>query len=124
MTENKVKQLNELIPPAIKRGLSINAIVNEYKDTLMLSETTIYSYITAGVIEDVRNIDLPLKVRYRPRKKKSKELKVDKSCRINRTYADFTKYVEENPDLNIVEIDSVEGKKGRKSFAYNVFQKV
>lgn len=123
LTEEKLKQLNELIPPAVKRGLSINAIVNQYKDTLMLSETTIYNYISAGIISSITNIDLPLKVKYKPRKKKSKEFKIDKSCRINRTYEDFLNYIENNPDLNIVEIDTVEGKKGGKVLLTIYFRK-
>lgn len=123
LTEEKLKQLNELIPPAVKRGLSINAIISEYKDTLMLSETTIYNYISAGIIQGIGNIDLPLKVKYKPRNKKSKEFKVDKSCRINRTYVDFLNYVKNNPGLNIVEIDSVEGKKGGKVLLTIYFRK-
>lgn len=123
LTEEKLNQLNELIPQAVKRGLSINAIINEYKDVLMLSETTIYKYISAGIIKGIGNIDLPLKVKYKPRKDKSKEFKVDKSCRLNRTYEDFLKYIKENPDLNIVEIDSVEGKKGGKVLLTIYFRK-
>lgn len=123
LTEEKINQLNELIPPAVKRGLSINSIITEYKDTLMLSETTIYTYISAGIIKGIGNIDLPLKVKYKPRKKKSKEFKVDKSCRIHRTYEDFLSYVEDNPELNIVEIDSVEGKKGGKVLLTIYFRK-
>ena len=68
-------------------------------------------------------MDLPLKVKYKPRKKKSKEFKVDKSCRVNRTYQNFLNYVEENPDFNIVEIDSVEGKKGGKVLLTIYFRK-
>ena len=55
---------------------------------------------------------MPRVVRFRPRKKKSVELKVDKNCRIGRTYDDFNTFWENNPSLPVVELDSVEGIKG------------
>ena len=55
---------------------------------------------------------MPRKIRFKPRKKKSVELKVDKACRIGRTYEDFKKYTAEHPEHPVVELDSVEGKKG------------
>ena len=59
-----------------------------------------------------RNIDMPRTIRMRPRKNKSKSLKVDKECRKGRTYEDFLKFIEENPDSVVCEGDSVEGVKG------------
>ena len=59
------------------------------------------------------NIDLPRKIRYNARKVKC-HLKVDKACRIGRTYEDFKGYLLEYPDLAITQLDSVEGKKGSK----------
>ena len=52
-------------------------------------------------------------MRYRQRKKK-KEFKLDKHCYEGRTYADFEQFIQDNPDTPIVEMDSVEGKKGGK----------
>ena len=59
------------------------------------------------------NIDLPRKVRYSARRVAC-HLKVDKACRIGRTYEDFKGYLLEYPDLAITQLDSVEGKKGSK----------
>lgn len=59
------------------------------------------------------NIDLPRKVRYSARKVEC-HLKVDKACRIGRTYEDFKGYLLEYPDLAITQLDPVEGKKGNK----------
>ena len=39
-------------------------------------------------------------------------MKKDKACRIGRTYADYLAFRQENPDVVIVEMDTVEGKKG------------
>ena len=59
------------------------------------------------------NIELPRKVRYSARKVEC-HLKVDKACRIGRTYVDFKGYLLQYPDLAITQLDSVEGKKGSK----------
>ena len=80
----------------------------------MLDEKTIYNYIDAGLLS-VGNIDLPRKVRYRIRKKK-KPVRVDKQRHVGRTYDDFQEFIAANPDIAIVEMDSVEGCKGGKVF--------
>lgn len=61
------------------------------------------------------NIDLPRKIRYNARKVKC-HLKVDKACRIGRTYEDFKGYLLEYPDLAITQLDSVEGKRAVRFF--------
>ena len=77
----------------------------------MMSEKTLYSLIDQGILE-VKNIDLPRKVRYRPRRKKSMAYKVDKSCLEGRRYEDFLSFIQLHPDMAIVQMDTVEGKKG------------
>lgn len=78
----------------------------------MVSQSTIYRLVAYNLFE-ARNIDLPRKVRYAPRKKK-KAFKVDKSCRIGRTFEDYTAYRADHPEIPVTQIDSVEGKKGGK----------
>lgn len=56
----------------------------------------------------------PGKVAYKPRKSPHDSFKVDKSCRIGRTYHDFLTFLAQWPDCPVVQIDSVEGKKGGK----------
>jgi len=79
----------------------------------MHSERTIYNYVDYGLFT-ARNIDLPRKVVYRPRKKSADHFKVDKSCRVGRTYEDFLNFLKEHPDTPVVEMDTVEGTKGGK----------
>lgn len=62
---------------------------------------------------DVRNIDLPRKVKFRDRYKKP-EFKVDKGCRIGRNYQDCIKFKEKNPDFAEIQMDSVIRIKGGK----------
>lgn len=79
----------------------------------MCSDKTIYKLIDLGLLE-VRNIDLPRKVRFRQRRKETTIYKVDKGCLVERTYENFVKYTEKNPDTPIIQMDSVEGVKGGK----------
>ena len=76
----------------------------------------IYNYIEACLF-DVRNIDLPRKVKFRERYKKP-EFKVDKGCRIDHNYKNFCEFLEKNPDINIVHMDSVIGENGEKGGKY------
>jgi hypothetical protein len=66
---------------------------------------------------DVRNIDLPRKVKFRERYKKP-EFKVDKSCRVDRDYNEFEKYMKDNPDTTVVQMDSVIGNKSGKESSF------
>lgn len=77
----------------------------------MKSERTLYTYINNGLFS-ARNIDMPRTVRMRPRKGKPKSLKVDKQCRIGRTYDDYKNYIQEYPDVSARQLDTVEGIKG------------
>lgn len=111
-TEQELKHLNDTISPLIKQGQSPHHICITNPDTVMISERTIYRLIDNGCFSAI-NLDLPRKVRFKPRHNKPHK-KVDKKCRINRTYQDFQVYMEQNPDTLLVELDSVEGIKGEK----------
>lgn len=108
----ELRRIDNIISPLVKRGQSIHQICTNNADLIMLDERTIYNYIDAGLLS-VGNLDLPRKVRYRARKKK-KPLRVDKQCHIGRTYEDFLEYMEAHPDIPVVEMDTVEGKRGGK----------
>lgn len=112
LNEEEVKNLDALFSPLLMKQQSIHHICANHQDSVMVSESTIYRMIDYNLFE-ARNIDLPRKVRFKPRKKK-KIFKVDKSCRIGRSYEDFKKFCASHPDSPVVEMDSVEGKKGGK----------
>lgn len=111
-TEQELTVLNELVTPLILQGHSVHQIYVTNVDSLMCSEKTLYNYIDCGFF-DARNIDLPRKVRYRPRKKK-KEFKVDKGCYIGRNYLDYQAFMAKNPEYHTVQMDSVIGTVGGK----------
>ncbi len=68
---------------------------------------SLYNYIDQ-VIFTVRNIDLPKKVKYKARKKK-KETTVDYLSRDGRIYKDFQTFMQEHPESNVIEMDTVHG---------------
>lgn len=111
LTEKEIHRLDQIISPLVKNGQSIHHICTTHSDSIMCSERTIYELINAGYLQ-ARNIDLPRKVRFRPRKKGGKTFKVDKKCRIGRTIEDYRQYCIEHPELQTTELDTVEGTKG------------
>jgi transposase, IS30 family len=112
VSEDEIARLNKVISPLVHNGQSVNQVYINHRDELMCSEKTIYNYIDACLF-DVRNIDLPRKVKFRERYKKP-EFKVDKGCRIGRNYEAFESFMNRNPDTAAVQMDSVIGSKGGK----------
>ena len=96
-------------------------ITINHSDEIMVSDRTLYKYINNSLFS-ARNIDMPRTVRMRSRKNKSQALNIDKDCRKGRTYEDFLKSMEENPDSVVCEGDSVEAV--RVDFTYSLFWKV
>ena len=111
-SEEELLRLDQLISPLIQQGQSPHHVYVTNNDSIMVSERTIYRLIDSRAISAM-NLDLPRKMRFKTRRKK-KEFKVDKACRIGRDFNCFQKFMEENPDLPVTQLDSVEGKKGGK----------
>ena len=81
------------------------------------------NYIDHAVL-DVRNIDLPRKVRYKKRRSKPRK-PVEYKYRKGRTYADFKSFIENNPQLGVVEMDTVKGKREKgKCLLEGLFQTI
>lgn len=110
--EDDIARINGIISPLVKNGQSLHQIYIEHVDEIMCSEKTLYNYVDAQLF-DIRNIDLPRKVKYRPRYKQP-EFKVDRGCRIGRSYTDFQKFLETKPESAVVQMDSVIGRVGGK----------
>lgn len=112
ITPEELKRVDAIVSLLVKLGQSIHMICVNNADDIMLDEKTIYNYIDAGLLS-VDNVDLPRKVRYRTRSHK-KPVRVDKQCHVGRTYEDFEANLAANSDIPVVEMDSVEGRKGGK----------
>lgn len=113
ITKGELNHLDHFVTPLLKKGQSIHHICVNNADSIPYCEKTLYHYIDSGLIS-ARNIDLPRKVKYRPRKKAGLIHKVDRNCRIGRTYDDYHKYMEENHQPLVVQMDSVIGRIGGK----------
>ena len=102
-----------MLSPLIRKGQFLHHICVNHPDFTIFSEKYIYNYVDAGIFS-AKNLDLSKKVKYHPRKSKHDSFKVNHSGRHNWTFDDFQKYLLENPDTPIVELDSVEGRNGGK----------
>lgn len=87
-TEEELKRMQELIKPLVKQGQSFEAIWASHGSELAVGLRTAYNYQAAGIL-DIASIDLPRKVRLRPRKKVKACRDHDRVDRSNREYADF-----------------------------------
>ena len=121
ITEDVLKKLDELISPLIKQGQSIKLIYRNHKDEIPCSINCLYNYIDCGLLS-AKNIDLPRRVKYKVRNKNNNKTKKDYSYRIDRTYEDFLKFLANNPNINVVEMDTVEGIKGGKVLLTMIFR--
>ena len=114
ITEEERLFLDERIRNGVLKGQSVHHILVTDRDQITVSVKTAYRYINAGLLRTIRG-DMPRSCMMRPRKRKAVELKIDKKCRIGRTYEDFKSLREANPDIPVVEIDSVLGRPGGKT---------
>lgn len=107
-TPSELRKIAGIIEPLIEKGQSLNHICTTHREELGVSERTLYNYIDKSVFS-VRNIDLPKKVVYRQRRPKKVLTKIEYQYRQGRTYEDFTSFIQNNPDLSVVEMDTVKG---------------
>ena len=109
LTSEEVYEINKVLTPLIKKGQTINHLYINHPELLDFSKPSFYNYINAGIFE-FRAIDFPRIVKYKKRKNSDKRrTRKEREIRIGRTHDDFLKYISDNPDLNIVEMDTVEG---------------
>ena len=112
LSEAEIAHLDSIVSPLLRKKQSLHNICANHSDSIMVSESTLYRLVDYNLFQ-ARNIDMPRKVRYARRKKK-KDYKVDKACRIGRNYQDFLTFCQAHPDLPITQMDSVEGRIGGK----------
>ena len=112
-----------LIKPLIKeKHQTIAHVYANHPDEITFSRTTMYKYINLGVFS-LKNIDLPRKVKYKPRKKdENQRIRRETAIRQGRKYEDYTLYLESHKNIEVVEMDTVEGTKGGKVFLTIMFR--
>ena len=108
LSKDEMQALDNLVSPLLFKGQSVRAIYMNHKDEIPCSESTLYEYVDRCYLT-ARNVDMPRKVRFKTRYNHGSRTKSFSEFAIGRTYVDFSKYIEENPDLNIWEMDTVIG---------------
>lgn len=120
-TATDIALLDALISPLLRKGQSIAHIYSTHAAEIPCCRKTIYNYIDKSVFS-ARNIDLRRRVRYKPRKKATRISLSAREFRIGRTYDDFQRFMKENPNTPVVELDTVEGTKGGKVLLTMMFR--
>jgi IS30 family transposase len=110
MTKEELQELNDLISPLVLKGQPLSHIFAVHADEIPVCRRTLYNYLDQRVFK-ARNIDLPRRVRYKKRKKRSspRENPNKQVYRNKRTYVDFERFMKAHPDYDVVEMDTVKG---------------
>lgn len=122
MTTLELRSVDNIVSPLIRQGQSIHHIAVHAGDQLTVSESTIARLIRDKMLT-VTVLDQPRVCKLKPRKSKPKEKKVDRACRIGRTYEDYKVFMAEHPELQAVQMDSVIGTVGGKTLLTLIFPK-
>ena len=109
-TEEQLIEMVRIVKPLMKKGQSLRHIWNTHGDELPVSMRTFYRYINYGVL-DICNLDLPKKVKYKPRKKVKKDEVPFRPNLGGRMYKDFDE-LDEQVKMSAVEMDCVESGRG------------
>ena len=109
LTPEEIHIINQNITPLVKKGQTTNHLYINHPDILDFSKSTFYRYINDGIFE-FGPLDFPRIVKYKKRKNSNKRRsRKEREILVNRKYTDFIEFTTNNPDLNIVEMDTVEG---------------
>lgn len=114
ITEEERLFLNEILHAGTRKGQSIHHILMADRDQITVGEKTVYRYINAGLLRTKRG-DMLRSCMMKPRKRKAVEHKIDRKCRMGRTYDDFEAFQIADSDTPFVEMDSVLGRPGGKT---------
>lgn len=120
-TPASIMKMDQLVSPLIKKGQSLAHIYAHHAEEIGCSRRTLYNYLDRSVLT-ARNIDLRRRVKYKQRRTSTRTSVKDRAYRNNRNYSDFQKLLKEEPNINVVEMDVVEGIKGGKVFLTMMFR--
>lgn len=103
-------ETEEIISSAVRKGQHIYHAVKT--NNVPVSVSTVYRHIKKGYYS-ISSIDLPRAVKFKPRNKKTTNY-VPYAAKQNRRYEDYLAFMELNPDISVVQFDTVIGKIGGK----------
>lgn len=120
-TPSSIMEMDALVSPLIQKGQSIAHIYAHHAEEIGCSRRTLYNYIDLSVLT-ARNIDLRRRVKYKQRRTSTRVSIKDRAHRLDRNYSDFQRLIKEEPTINVVEMDTVEGFKGGKVLLTMMFR--
>ncbi|MDO5565003.1 MAG: IS30 family transposase [Eubacteriales bacterium] len=110
LDNEEIFNINQIISPLVKKGQTTNHLYINHPEVLSFSKSTFYRYVNDGIFE-FKPLDFPRIVKYKKRKNNKRRTRQEREILIGRKYDDFIDYTSKNPELNIVEMDTVEGLK-------------
>ncbi len=110
LNKEEFYETEKIISQAVKNGQHIYHAIKA--NELPVSIATVYRHINKQYYT-IGLIDLTRAVKFKPRKSAKKE-SIPNCLKKGRTYQDFVEYITDNPDVPIVELDTVIGKVGGK----------
>jgi len=111
LTADELENLDNLVTPLVNKGQSLYHIHSTQSNQIKCSERTLYNYFEMNLFK-ARNIDLPRKVKMKPRKKKASQSLRNTTYNIGRKYEDYEKIMSEHPSTKVVQMDTVYNNKG------------
>ena len=116
VTSEELHRYDGFIKDGLNKGQSLYAIYLANRTRINCDVRTLYNYLNDGRFSKSRRGDQPRACMIRPRRKKAKEHKVDRRCRVGRTFEDFVKLLVEDQEAigRVTEMDTLEGRKGGK----------
>ena len=110
LTDEEIYNINNIIAPLVKKGQTTNHLYINHPEVLNFSKVSFYNYINNGVFE-FGPLDFPRIVKHKKRKNYKRRTRQEREILIGRKYTDFLEFTSKNSELNIVEMDTVEGLK-------------
>ncbi|MCQ2379916.1 MAG: IS30 family transposase [Victivallaceae bacterium] len=117
ITEKTKNIMTEILTNGLNNGQGVDHIMTTNPDKFDVCRATVYNYAKNGICSIEPDM-FPEMSKRKPRKK-IVSVRQTKESRIGRTFAEFEKYMEKNnmDKMNdVVEMDSVIGKKGQNGF--------
>ena len=111
VTPEELEAMRSIVRPLIKKGQSPEVIWATRAGELPVSPSTFYRYVEMGVFGDIIGLDLPKKVRFKPRRRRADETPVPRHDLEGRAYKDF-EALPDDEKMDAVEMDCVVGRRG------------
>jgi IS30 family transposase len=121
ISREDLNEVDAFVSPLLMKGQPVAHIYSKFSDKLPFGSRTLYNYIDKGILSAC-NLDLPRKVKYKPRKSRKTRVSQDRAYRKGRTYSDFVNFLFENPETNVVEMDTVVGPSSGKTLLTMLFR--